>query len=54
MHKEWCGEPCSECMSPCRLDEIIPCSPDCEFLEEDGSTTRPECKRCDAMQRKEF
>ena len=50
MHKEWCGKACSDCKNPCGLDEKIPCSPDCEFLGEDGSTTHPECQNCDALQ----
>lgn len=50
MHKEWCGKTCSDCKNPCGLDEKIPCSPDCEFLGEDGSTTHPECQNCDALQ----
>lgn len=50
MHKGWCGKACSDCKNPCGLDEKIPCSPDCEFLGEDGSTTHPECQNCDALQ----
>jgi len=47
----WCGKPCSECFDPCWLDEGIPCSPDCEALNEDG--TRDVClcsaSGCDAF-----
>lgn len=50
MHKEWCGKACSDCKNHCGLDEKIPCSPDCEFLGEDGSTTHSECQNCDALQ----
>ena len=46
-HKEWCGNPCAECKNPCRLDESIPCSPDCPNLSEDG-TQAGACKGCDA------
>lgn len=49
MHKDWCGMPCCHCPSPCSLDESMPCSPDCEFLGENGETDCEECKRCDAM-----
>ena len=49
MHKFWCGKACSECETPCKLDESIPCSPDCEFLNEDGSATASECQHCDAL-----
>ena len=49
MHKEWCKKSCSECKNPCALDEIIPCSPDCEFLSEDGTASHPECQNCDAL-----
>ena len=30
----YCGKKCSQCTG-CSLDEIIPCSPDCENLTED-------------------
>ena len=36
MDKRWCGKPCSECTTPCALDESMPCSPDCEMLGENG------------------
>lgn len=42
MHKEWCGRVCSDC-SGCRLDERIPCSPDCENLTEDGKIKLKQC-----------
>ena len=49
MHTDWCGMPCCHCPSPCSLDESMPCSPDCEFLGENGETDCEECRRCDAM-----
>lgn len=49
MHKNWCGKNCSECKNPCVLDQSIPCSPDCEFLGENGEMTHPECQKCDAF-----
>lgn len=49
MHKDWCGMPCCHCPNPCSLDESMPCSPDCEFLGENGETDCEECRRCDAM-----
>lgn len=55
MHKNWCGMKCSECAG-CRLDESLPCSPDCELLGEDGTPRNPEeCRKagCDAMKEAE-
>ena len=49
MHKEWCGKSCADCATSCRLDESMPCSPDCEFLGENGETDSPECQSCDAL-----
>ena len=49
MHKEWCGKSCSDCKKPCRLDESIACSPDCEHLGANGEHTSPECQDCDAL-----
>ena len=49
MHKNWCGKACCDCKNPCKLDESIPCSPDCEFLGENGEHTHPECQNCDAL-----
>lgn len=48
--KEWCGRQCSECDLSCFLDESMPCSPDCENLNEDGSRNVNVCKKasCDA------
>ena len=43
-HKDWCGKPCSECTNPCKLDEEIPCSPDCGNLNEDGSRKIKACQ----------
>lgn len=44
----WCGARCSECANPCRLDEKIPCSPDCEFLGEHGEFTEG-CVDCEVF-----
>lgn len=49
MHKDWCGNPCSECANPCELDRTIFCSPDCEYLGADGEHTHLECQECDAL-----
>ena len=50
-HKDWCGKPCSECLSPCPLDESMRCSPDCDGLHEDGTRDAKECTKsgCDAF-----
>ncbi len=40
--KQWCGKECSECKG-CKLDEMIPCSPDCENLTEDGKIKVKAC-----------
>lgn len=49
-HKDWCGKPCGECDTSCRLDESMPCSPNCEALNEDGSRNVEVCTAagCDA------
>lgn len=47
-HKDWCGKPCCECKQPCMLDEIMPCSPDCELLGENGMPDAVKCVGCDA------
>ncbi len=49
MHRDWCGKSCCECEHPCKLDEEIPCSPDCDFLGENGETTHEACRSCDAL-----
>ena len=49
MHKNWCGKSCSDCETSCALDESIPCSPDCEFLGENGETTCDACQECDSL-----
>ena len=49
MHKDWCGKPCCNCTEPCKLDESIPCSPDCKHLGKNGEHTSPECQDCDAL-----
>ena len=48
MHKNWCGEVCESCETPCELDKDIPCSPDCEELGENGEHNSPECWKCAA------
>ena len=49
----WCGKECCECTSPCALDMSIPCSPDCENLNADGSRKVKKCKAsgCDAYEK---
>lgn len=49
MHKDWCGKPCCDCKNPCKLDESISCSPDCECLGRNGEHLHPECQDCDAL-----
>lgn len=49
MHKNWCGKPCSQCITPCAVDESIPCSPDCTELKPDGSPGGEPCLDCDAI-----
>ena len=48
-HPEWCGKVCAECKTPCDLDVSLPCSLDCEEL--DNLTGEPSgsavCKECD-------
>ena len=48
-HKDWCRKPCSECESSCALDESIPCGPDCDFINEDGTLYFSGCigAKCD-------
>jgi len=50
-HRDWCGKPCADCANPCKLDESIPCSPDCENLFLDGEYDPVKCNeaRCDAI-----
>jgi hypothetical protein len=50
-HKLWRGKECCDCEHPCKLDEQIPCSPDCENLNPNGSRKVAKCKaaRCDAF-----
>ena len=42
---------CCDCQHPCRLDESIPCSPDCENLTDDGIVLLAQCiaDGCDAV-----
>ena len=37
---------CSECVEGCLLDEIMPCSPDCENLTCDGKILLKQCWEC--------
>ena len=50
-HNEWCGRLCGECLDNCKLDESIPCSPDCNYLLPDGSRDVINCREaeCDAV-----
>lgn len=50
-HKDWCGKSCADCENPCALDENMPCSPDCENLNPDGTRAVLKCNaaRCDAV-----
>lgn len=52
-HKDWCGKPCSQCISVCTLYGQIPCSPDCAELQPDGTPGGKICLDCDAVQNKE-
>lgn len=47
----WCGRTCSECMKPCKLDQQIPCSPDCKCLTRDGKIHIADCLKsgCDEI-----
>lgn len=42
---------CSECTNPCKLDESIPCSPDCPNLSDSGQVSIRKCLLygCDAI-----
>ena len=46
-HNEWCGKPCSGCIDSCKLDESIPCSPDCENLLPDGGRDVINCREAE-------
>lgn len=37
MYKKYCGSgtACADCKKRCKIDEAIPCSPDCENLDGD-------------------
>jgi hypothetical protein len=50
-HPQWCGKPCAECEDPCKLDESIPCSPDCTGFDETGEPNTKICLagRCDVI-----
>lgn len=46
-HNDWCGKPCAVCEHPCKLDESMPCSPDCDNLGPNGEL-RLDCVGCAA------
>ena len=42
--KGYCGlHACYDCGMGCKLDQMIPCSPDCENLTEDGKILVEKC-----------
>lgn len=43
------NESCAECEDSCKIDESIPCSPDCENLNVIGTPYSLECLECDAL-----
>lgn len=48
-HPNWCGSPCFKCKKPCSLDMSIPCSPDCENINNiTGEPDNDECLSCDS------
>lgn len=47
-HPEWCGEECSSCTKSCKLDESIPCSPNCCNFDKNGEPQPELCKDCDS------
>lgn len=49
-HPEWCGENCSNCTKYCKLDEQIPCSPNCCNFDKNGNPQYLLCKDCDSYQ----
>jgi len=51
-HENWCGKPCGECNDSCKLDETIPCSPNCEGLNPDGTRNAKICimNGCDGFE----
>lgn len=47
IERNWCNNgKCSECLEGCSLDEMIPCSPDCENLTGDGKILLKQCLEC--------
>lgn len=50
-HKYHCGGICADCEKGCSLDEMIPCSPDCENLMTDNTILVKEClsSGCDVI-----
>jgi len=52
-HPKWCGKDCAECTNPCELDTSIPCSPNCEGLDnKTGLPSKHFCNSCDAINKK--
>lgn len=49
-HAEWCGKPCCECINPCWIDQMLPCSPDCENLQPDGTADQEKCRGCEVYE----
>lgn len=48
-HSQWCGNKCSECSNPCRLDSKMFCSPDCEAINpKTNLADRDICLSCRA------
>ena len=53
MHKDWCGQKCSECTKNCNLDNKLFCSPDCPNLGPKGGMHSKECYKCDSFKAKQ-
>lgn len=52
LKRDWCNNGvCADCTVRCRLDETIPCSPDCENLTADGKILLRKCvkSKCDCV-----
>lgn len=48
-HSKWCGNPCSNCITPCSTDLSIPCNPDCEGIDSKTDNYNiSKCTLCDA------
>lgn len=50
-HPNWCGKSCSDCLTSCKLDESMSCSPDCQNLNPKNGMVldKKNCKGCDSM-----